>query len=93
MLSQLSVDKIQPGRFLPAGTTTLMLSVETDVREGRDRMRHELLGLFDIAEVPRSWYTDAGVAGTDKAVFEVTYSSVYGERWRIRSDRLLPEEP
>ena len=87
----LSVDKIQPGRLIPAGATSLMLSVETEVAEARDRMRNELLHLFEIAEVPRSWYVGAGAADTEKAVFEVTYSSVYGQQWRIRSDQLVPE--
>lgn len=89
----LSVDKIQPGRLLPAGTTSVMLSVESDAAEARDRMTTELLQLFDIAEVPRSWYAKAGVTAGEKAVFEVTYSSVFGQRWRIRSNQLVPERP
>jgi hypothetical protein len=27
----------------------------------------------------------------DKAVLEIEYSSVYGEHWRVRSDRVVPE--
>jgi len=27
----------------------------------------------------------------DKAVLEIDYASVYGERWRVRSDRVVPE--
>jgi hypothetical protein len=28
---------------------------------------------------------------TDRAVLEIDYASVYGERWRLRSDRVVPE--
>jgi hypothetical protein len=51
----------------------------------------DALRLFEIAEVPRSWYTGLGVAGGDKAVIEITFSSVYGDRWRVRSDRIVPD--
>jgi hypothetical protein len=30
-------------------------------------------------------------AGGDKAVIEVTYSSVYGDRWTLRSDQQVPQ--
>jgi hypothetical protein len=46
-----------------------------------------------MREVPRSWYANAGESGRPKAVIEITYSSVYGEHWRIRSDRMVPERP
>ena len=88
----LAVDKIQAGRLMPAGTTSLMLSIESEVAESRARIHDELLRLFEIAEVPKRWYVAAGATGTEKAVFEVTYSSVYGQQWRIRSDQLVPEE-
>lgn len=33
---------------------------------------------------------------TDRIVslsaIEITYASVYGDRWRIRSDRMIPEQ-
>jgi hypothetical protein len=75
----LYVDKIMSGRLIPAGETVLMLE--------------DLLRLFEIAGVPKSWLAGAGIplTGTDRAVVEITYSSVYGDRWRVRSDRLVPE--
>jgi hypothetical protein len=48
--------------------------------------------LFEIAEVPRTWYSNLGVAGGEKAVIAITYASVYGDRWRVRSDRIVPEK-
>ena len=54
-------------------------------------MLKAVLHFFEVAEVPRSWYANAGESGTGKAVIEITYSSVYGEHWRIRSDRMVPE--
>jgi hypothetical protein len=83
-----SVDNVMPGRLIPAGATIRMLG--TEGAEPGQRLLGELLRLFEIAEVPRSWYAGAGSTGTEKAVIEITYSSVYGDRWRIRSDRIVP---
>jgi hypothetical protein len=82
------VDKVLPGRLIPAGATIQMLGTPAAERE---RMLVELLRLFEIAEVPKSWYEGAGASGGGKAVIEITYSSVYGDRWRVRSDRIVPE--
>jgi hypothetical protein len=85
----LSVDKLMPGRLISAGEWVLALGWEG---EGADAMVGELLGLFDIGEVPKSWYDAAGVpaSGPDKAIIDVTYASVYGERWRVTSDQVVP---
>jgi hypothetical protein len=81
-----SVDKVLPGRLIPAGATIQMLG-------GSDaQMGTELLRMFDVAEVPRSWYDKIGVSPSGKAVVDITFSSVYGDRWRISSDTLVPEE-
>ena len=52
-----------------------------------------LLQTFDLAEVPRNWYDGVGLAAADprRAVIEVVYSSIYGARWRIRSNSFAPE--
>jgi hypothetical protein len=84
-LPGLGVDKIQPGRLIPAGESIRMLEIEGG--EPGQRLLVELLKTFEIAEVPRSWYA----AGQDKAVIEITYSSVYGDKWRVRSDRIVTE--
>lgn len=83
----IGVDKILRGRLIPAGASVRML----ESNDGRAALLNELLSLFEIAEVPRSWYVNSGLAGTPKAVIEVTFSSVYGDHWRIRSDRMVPE--
>jgi hypothetical protein len=91
--SVLSINKILPGRLIPAGVTIDMLGM--DVNPGEERgglFLVELLHLFEVAEVARSWYANVGAAGKEKAVIEITYSSVYGDRWRLRSDRFVPEE-
>jgi hypothetical protein len=86
----LSVDKVMPGRLIPAGEGVRMLG--TNGAE-RGLMLGELLRVFEISEVPRAWLANLGLSpsAADRAVIEITYSSVYGERWRVRSDRIVPE--
>jgi hypothetical protein len=48
--------------------------------------------MFEVAEIAKSWYAAVGAANTEKAIIEIVYSSVYGERWRLRSDRFVPEQ-
>jgi hypothetical protein len=84
--SGLGVDKIQKGRLIPAGTTIAM------VEFGKTpAVLPGILGLFEIAEVPRQWYVATRTTGGDKAVLVITYTSVYGERWRVRSDKIVPD--
>ena len=87
----ISVDKIMPGRLIPAGEGIRMLGVGGP---GRGPMLAELLRLFDIAEVPEAWYAGVGTtrSAAGKAVIEITFSSIYGDRWRISSDAIVPEE-
>ena len=82
----LGVDKVQRGRLIPAGATISMLSMGEIMKSLPDMLR-----LFEIAEVPRSWYVNAGALGGDKAVIDITFESVYGDRWRVRSDRIVPD--
>jgi hypothetical protein len=82
----LGVDKVQTGRLIPAGVTIQMV----DFGIGQ-KLLPDVLRLFEIAEVPRAWYTSAGAEPGQKAVIEITYKSVYGDRWRVRSDRIVPE--
>jgi hypothetical protein len=83
------VDKLIPGRLVPAGEWIRTLGLEG---EQRGQMLEQLLRLFVIAEVPKTWL--AGVGATqpesEKAVVIVTYSSVYGETWHLRSDQFVP---
>ena len=80
-----------PGRLLPAGETIRMLG---SGGEAAGEMLADLLRRFEIAEVPESWYEGVGVRrrGPGKAVLEITYSSIYGERWRISSNAIVPQE-
>jgi hypothetical protein len=85
----LSVDKLIPGRLVSAGEAVLTLGWEGD---NAPQMVGELLGLFEIGEVPKSWYEAMGVpASGDRAVVDVTYASVYGDRWRVTSDKIVPQ--
>ena len=88
---EISVDKVMAGRLIPAGEGIRMLGV---AGADREPMLAELLRLFDIAEVPEAWYAGVGTSrsGAAKAVIEITFSSIYGDRWRIRSDAIVPEE-
>ena len=85
----LSVDKLIPGRFIPAGEW--IQTVGTGGEAGKLFLK-ELLGLFAVAEVPKTWLIGLGVDTpvSEKAVLIVTYSSVYGERWHLRSDSFVP---
>jgi hypothetical protein len=87
---RLSVDRMMPGRLVPAGSSAKVLEVSGD-GPTRAAFLAKLLHTFDLAEVPRSWYTGVGATAPGKAVIVITYESVYGERWRVRSDRMVPE--
>lgn len=88
---EFSVDPVMPGRLLPAGEMIQMIGMGGE--EG-GAMLADLLRRFEIAEVPESWYVGVGTsrAGPEKAVLEVTYSSIYGDQWRISSNAIVPEE-
>ena len=87
----LETDKIQPGRLVPVGEWINTLGAKGPP-EAPQFFLAELLKLFEVAEVPRAWYANTKTDGGDKAVVEIIYASVYGDRWRVRSDRLVPEE-
>jgi hypothetical protein len=85
----LSVDRVTPGRLLPANATIQMLGVNGNT--DRVKTLAEMLKLFAVADAPPSWLDELRVRGGDKAVIDVVFSSVYGERWRIRSDQQVPQ--
>jgi hypothetical protein len=85
----LSVDRVTPGRLLPANSTILMLGCSGE--GDRLAVLREMVKLFALADVPPSWLDELQAHGGDKAVIEIDYSSVYGDRWRIRSDRFVPQ--
>lgn len=87
----LSVDKLIPGRLVPAGEWIQTLG--TDGAEQGVALLKEVLPLFQIAEVPKTWLTmfgGADVPASEKAVVFVTYSSIYGDQWHLRSDSFVP---
>ena len=86
----LDVNKVVPGRLMPPGAYIQMLGTGNPVRQ--PDLYGEFLHLFEVAEVPRSWYEEAGALGGEKAIIQITYASVYGDRWRLRSDAFVPEE-
>jgi len=90
--SILSVNTVKPGRVIPAGATLQMVGVDGEraTPSTRAAFLSELLHLFEVAEVPRSWYAGVGAADGEKAVIDIVYSSAYGERWRLRSDESAP---
>jgi hypothetical protein len=87
--ANLAVDKVTAGRLLPANATIQMCGVAAGA--DRDAVLGEMLKLFALADAPRAWLVSLGAAGTAKAVMEVEYSSIYGDRWRLRSDQLVPQ--
>jgi hypothetical protein len=90
------IDQIKPGRLVPAGEWIRMLG--TGNSASRDKMLAELLRLFDIAELQQTMYqeydkrvSEGKLLSREKGVLEVTYSSVFGERWMLRSDNMVPQ--
>jgi hypothetical protein len=86
----LTVDRVMGGRLIPAGATVQMLGGGGGPERNKTLLT-EVLRLFAIAEVPQSWLVAAGATNPDKAVIEITYTSVYGDRWRLRSDQAVPQ--
>jgi hypothetical protein len=84
------VDKVQKGRLIPAGTTVQMLQFASGAN-GMQTMLPVMLRLFDFADVPLAWYSQLPPSDVKHGVIEVKYSSVYGEHWRARSDRAVPD--
>jgi len=78
-------DRVLPGMLIPAGgePTNMLGSVEPS------SMKPELLRRFQFVAVEAP--PDGSAAPPEKAVLEIEYASVYGEHWRIRSDRVTPE--
>jgi hypothetical protein len=87
--NRITVDKVAPGRVVPAGATIEM--VGTGEADARITVLQEMLRLFALADAPRAWLAEAGALAGEKAVIAVTYASVYDDRWEARSDRLVPE--
>lgn len=89
-LGAIDADKVIPGRLIPAGTSVRMIG-----KAGPDNqaMLYEPLRLFAIGEVPRSFYLGLDLnPDAERAVFEVEYSSVYGDSWRVDSASYVPEQ-
>jgi hypothetical protein len=88
------VNKVLPGRLIPASEGLQILGAGSGASTADQivAMRRDLLVLFEIAEVPRSWYASIESQPQGRAVVEIVYSSVYGDRWRLRSDRLVPDK-
>ena len=85
----MGVDKLIPGRLVPAGEWIQTMGSDG---EQHSQLLEAMLRLFAIAEVPKSWLMAIGADGpaSDKAVVFITYSSVYGDTWHLRSDSFVP---
>ncbi len=86
-------DPVQVGRLVPAGEWVQMPGSGGDLPT-RNAMAVEILRLFDIAEA-RAAYPELKLFKPDivleGAVLEITYSSVFGDRWVMRSDNMVPQ--
>ena len=81
-------DRVLPGMLIPAGSkpTNMLGSVDPS------QMRFELLRTFHFVAIEDGPSSGEGSApAPEKAVLEIEYSSLYGEHWRVRSDRVVPE--
>jgi hypothetical protein len=91
----IDIDQLKPGRLVPAGEWIRTLGVPG---ENRHKMLPELLRLFEISELQKGMYDEydrQAAEGTlkprEKGVLEITYASVFGERWVLRSDNMVPQ--
>jgi hypothetical protein len=92
-------DRVLPGMLIPSGTVWQMIGSPTPGPMGRELVR--IFELVAVADPPRTKPPAATegagpdpsppTAPSEKAVLEIEYASVYGERWRIRSDGVVPE--
>ena len=61
----------------------------------RDDIRNRGVGLRPkrsrLRATAAPWLDELKAQAADKAVIDIVFSSVYGERWRIRSDELVPK--
>jgi len=81
-------DRVLPGMLIPASSSPWNMLGSVDPSQ----MRPELLRRFQFVAVqdpPSS--ADGAAPPPEKAVIEIDYASVYGEHWRLRSDRVTPE--
>lgn len=85
----LSVDRVTPGRLLPANSTIQMLGISGNVE--RVKTLGDILRLFAIADAPPSWLEELETRGGNKAVIDIVLSSAYDDCWRIRSDQSVPQ--
>jgi hypothetical protein len=90
-------DRVLPGMLIPSGAIFQMLgSVNPKQMDGELLRTFAFVAVQDLA--PSNYATADPPAGdgtankgADRAVLEIDYASVYGERWRVRSDRVVPE--
>lgn len=87
--AEATAEELEPGDLIRPGDWWVALGFDGEDAEGR---LHDLLELFAIDGVPPSWYEATGVLPGDagRAVVEVTYASVLGERWRAVSNEADP---
>lgn len=71
----LHIDMVLPGMLIPAEQITEMLGVYSP------QDKTNLIDIFNVVGNEES---------TDGAIIEISYSSVYGEQWTIRSDEIIP---
>jgi hypothetical protein len=86
-------DPIKVGRMVSAGEWVQMIGGTGD-EAARETMATEIVRLFDIAEVSRAMYkylNDVKGIEPEAAVLEVTYSSVFGQQWVLRSGNMVPQ--
>ncbi len=87
-------DRVLPGMLIPSGSVWQMLGSRNS-----QPMSGELLRTFALVAVqdpvpsrgPTADSPGSADTAAEKAVLEIDYASVYGERWRVRSDRVVPE--
>jgi hypothetical protein len=96
-------DRVLPGMLIPSGSVWQMLGSRSSQQMSGELLRtFALVAVQDPVPLHgSSANTTADPAdgadrrsaptAAEKAVLEIDYASVYGERWRVRSDRVVPE--
>jgi hypothetical protein len=98
-------DRVLPGMLIPSGSLWQMLGSPNPQPMAGELLRtFAFVAIQDpvpshgpSADSPAAptlgadQSSGASTPPAEKAVLEIDYTSVYGERWRIRSDRVVPE--
>ena len=79
----LYIDKLYPGRIIPSNEGVTAYAKSTD-STSQITIADTFTFSYEISQIASE--------SSEKAIIEIIYKSVYGEKWKIRSDQQTPTE-